>query len=129
MIFLDTSVWVDFFIGKTPSLIAEVYRLLDEDVVALPSPVRIELLSGASKQDAPRLRRVLSALATYYPQESTWQLIEEWIGNAKIHGHRFGFGDLLIAAIASDRKAKIWSLDADFLRMAKLKWAELHFPQ
>src|SRR2546428_204997 len=56
------------------------------------------------------------------------ELIDSWlepIGNA---GERFGMGDLLIAALASEHDATLWSLDRDFERLARLGLITLHSP-
>jgi predicted nucleic acid-binding protein len=88
--------------------------------------VRLELLGGASRRTLPTLRRVLSALPIHYPSAATWRTLDQWAERAVGAGERFGFGDLLIAAIAAERGGAIWSRDADFGRMARLGFIELH---
>ncbi|MGH7701197.1 MAG: type II toxin-antitoxin system VapC family toxin, partial [Gemmatimonadales bacterium] len=60
--------------------------------------------------------------------DDTWARIDEWLERASRAGERFGVADLLIGAIAADRGATLWSLDADFARMARLRLVELHHP-
>jgi len=120
VIFVDTSVWVEYFRGRHSRLIEALERLLDEDRVALAVPVRIELLTSASKKDLRPLRRVLSALPLFTPSERVWPTIEQWVESSVARGERFGFGDLLIASIAAENEGEIWSLDDDFARMARL---------
>ncbi len=124
MIFVDTSVWVDFFRGRRPERAGALVDLLDQDLVGLAVPVYLELLSGASAGDFNRLRRLLSALPVYYPTASTWLSLEGWTGSAVRAGQRFGFGDLLIGAIAAESDGRIWSFDRDFLRMEKLGFVQ-----
>jgi predicted nucleic acid-binding protein len=128
VIALDTSVWVLFLRGGHAHTADEVRRLLDGDEVALPAPVRIELLSGCSPRGRNDLDRLLSALPVLYPTAETWTRLDVWVERAVNVGQRFGFGDLLIAAVAVDAGAHVWSLDHDFERMARLGWLELHRP-
>ena len=128
MIVVDTSVCVTSLRrGRAPE--TEVLRaLLDADEVVLAAPVRVELLSGASNRDRPRLRRALSALPVAYPTVDTWKLIDTWIDRAGRRGERFGLGDLLIGALASEAGALLWSLDADFARMESLAFVRRYMP-
>jgi predicted nucleic acid-binding protein len=128
VIVVDTSIWVDALRSASSPLAPVLRRLLDDDEVALAIPVRIELLSGASSADRPRLRRALSALPLVYPTEATWPIIDDWIDRAGRSGQRFGFGDLLIGALASELGALVWSLDADFARMSRLRFVEVYEP-
>lgn len=82
MIVVDTSVWVAALCAATSPEAEVLASLLDADEVALPVPVRIELLSGVARTERARLRRVLSALPVLYPTEESWSLMNTWIERA-----------------------------------------------
>ena len=126
MIFVDTSVWVEALRSGESAAAHHLGSLLDSDEVALSAPVRVEILAGASSRDHVRLRHVLSALPLFFPGDRTWVRIDDWLDRARAAGERFGFADLLIAAIAADHDGAIWSLDGDFARMARVGLVEVH---
>jgi predicted nucleic acid-binding protein len=128
MIVVDTSVWINALRDRNSSEARHLTQLLDADEAAIAINIRIEILSGAPRADMPRLGRLLSALPTFYPSETTWQRIEQWLGTIKSSGDRFGVGDLIIAALGAEHQAAVWSLDSDFSRMARLKLIEIHRP-
>lgn len=121
MIVVDTSVWISVLRSPTSPEAPVFVQLLDADEVALAAPVRTELLAGARAADRARLKRALTGLPVLYPTDTTWQLIDQWAEQAGDRGERFGVGDLLIGALAHELGALVWSLDADFGIMAKLK--------
>lgn len=94
----------------------------------LPIPVRIELLSGTSKRQRAALRSASSALPLAYPTDETWRMMDEWTDRAGPAGAAFGAGDLLIAAIAREAGALVWSLDSAFGRMERLRLVERYEP-
>jgi predicted nucleic acid-binding protein len=126
MIVVDTSVWIDALRSRQSKEFRHLSKLLDADRVAMAIPVRIEILSGSPRAQQAQLSRTLSALPLMYPSDSTWHRIEEWLDTIKRAGDCFGVGDLLIAGIAAEHHAAVWSLDSDFVRMAKLKLITLH---
>jgi predicted nucleic acid-binding protein len=128
VIAVDSSVWISALRSKSSPEAPVLTSLLDADEVVLTYPVRVELLSGAAKRDRPVLKRALTALPVIFPSEDTWRIVDEWIAQAGDAGHRFGFGDLLVAALARESGALVWSLDADFGRMRRLNLIDLYEP-
>jgi predicted nucleic acid-binding protein len=63
-----------------------------------------------------------------YPSEETWRLVDGWVDLAGAAGQRFGFGDLLICALARETGGLVWSLDSDFHRMSRLGFVDLYEP-
>ena len=82
-------------------------------------------MSGASRRDLGALRRALSSLPLLYPTDETWDVVSRWIDVASAAGQRFGITDLLIGALAHETGALVWSLDADFTRLQRLRLVQL----
>ncbi len=126
MIVVDSSVWIAA-LRKPVSEEGDVLRqLLDADLVALPVPVRTELLLGTGGRTRERLARTLAALPLIYPTDDTWRTIDAWTLRAGEAGERFSLGDLLIGVLAATEQALVWSLDDDFRRLAKLELLTLY---
>ncbi len=128
MIAVDSSIWIAALRNKASNEARHLSELLDRDEVALPIPVRLEILAGAMRRDLPALRRALAALPILYPAEQTWDLIETWVEKAARAGERFGFADLLIGGLAAENGCSLWSADADFDRLARVGLIVLHRP-
>ena len=126
MIVVDTSVWVAAVREPSGTIATTLRKLIDTDDAVLALPVRLELLAGVKSDDRAALKRGLSALPVVVPSEETWRLIEGWIGPAADGGQRFGVTDLLIAGLASEIGALVWSLDGDFRRMESIGLARLY---
>lgn len=126
MIAVDTSVWIAA-LRQPGSEEGKVLRgLIDADLVALPVPVRAELLIGTGGRTRERLARTLGALPLLYPTDGTWRTIDAWTARAGRRGERFSLGDLLIGVLAADQQALVWSLDDDFQRLAGLGLVKLY---
>jgi predicted nucleic acid-binding protein len=121
VIVVDTSVWVAARRYPAGEVFETLQGLLEADEVALPLPVFLELWAGTARADRRAFRRAFSALPMLVPTEETWEPLEQWIVRAADAGERFALTDLLIARLADEAGALVWSLDRDFERMARLK--------
>ena len=126
MIVVDTSVWIAARRHPEGSVSTTLQELIEADEASLALPVRIELMAGTARHEQREFRRALAALPLAYPTDDTWQLLESWIVPSAKAGHRFALADWLIAALASELGALVWSLDKDFERMEKLKLVRLY---
>jgi predicted nucleic acid-binding protein len=126
VIVVDSSVWITSLRSGTSDEARVLRGLLDADEVLLPVPVKIELLSGTSTRQRTRLRSALSALPLAYPTDDTWRLMEAWTDRSVRAGVAFGVGDLLIAAIAHEADALLWSRDRAFAQLERLGLVKLY---
>lgn len=126
MVVVDSSVWIAANRQPGARTAAILKGLLDADEVALALPVRVELLGGISRRDRAAYARGLSALPLIRPSDETWALVERWLPAATDKGLTFSVAAWLIAALADEIGALIWSLDDDFTQLEKLKIARLY---
>jgi predicted nucleic acid-binding protein len=126
LIVADTSVWVAAMRRPGGAEASTLRGLLDADEAALALPVRIELMAGVAARHRRAMRRGLSALPVVFAKEDTWATVERWVPVAADAGQHFSVTDLLIAALAHDIGALVWSLDGDFGCMEPLKFVRLY---
>ena len=88
MICVDTSVWVAALRDRSSVAGRRLDELLDRDEVAMPIPVRVEILSGVSRAQEPRLRRALSGLPLLFPTDATWE--RSTVGSERLHNGVIG---------------------------------------
>jgi predicted nucleic acid-binding protein len=126
VIVVDTSVWVAATRSPRDDVATRLASLIDADEACLALPVRLELMAGLGRQHRAAFRRSVTALPIVRPTDATWAVVERWVDEAADAGHRFGLSDLLIAALAHELTALVWSLDADFKRMAALGFVQTY---
>lgn len=122
MICVDTNIWIET--QRSPALLQQLRSLLRRGEVLLPVVVRVELLAGSGRPQ--RVERDLEALSPVEPGHSAWAQIEQWARAGAAAGQHFGMSDLIIAALAAERDAAVWTREEDFTRMAALGWIKLH---
>lgn len=126
MIVVDTSALVPILRSAPAAEMVVLRQLIEHDLVTLPTVVRQEVRAGLAKSNRRRVLHLLAAMPIGAPTDDTWARVEHWTDLAADAGERFTLPDLLIAAIADELGALVWTLDKDFERMAKLKFVRLY---
>ena len=127
MILVDTSVWIDFFSRSPGRAGSELRRMIDEvEPFALTGVVVAEVLQGLTR-DVNRIERYLSLWETLEPRGfSTYREASAISRLARSKGISLTTIDTLIAAIALEHQASLFSLDKDFSRIARITALRLH---
>jgi predicted nucleic acid-binding protein len=127
LILVDSSVWIDFFSSAGGDAGDELRRMIEEaEPVALAGAVVAEVLQG--------LTRDVNVIENFLRQ---WDLLEPAgfdtyaraaaiFRTARRNGITVATIDALIAAIAIENRASLFTLDKDFSRLAPLAGLRLH---
>lgn len=114
--------------GREEALAAQVAALLDGDTpVALPGIVLQELLSGIA--DRAQHERVLAAVRESFPvvlaTEGDHLMAADLVNAAARKGLALSTPDALIAAQALNRRARLFTTDGDFEKLAGMAGLKL----
>lgn len=117
-VIVDTSVWIDFFAGRSTAAIEDA---LAQGVVVLSPVVVAELVSGARR---PKDRAAIADLVREIPIHETplahWIRVGELRRHLKDKGLTVSTPDAHVAQCALDRDALLLSGDAIFQRIARV---------
>jgi predicted nucleic acid-binding protein len=127
LILVDTSVWIDFFSSSPGRAGSELRRMIDEvEPIALTGIVVTEVLQGLTR-DVNRIERFLSMWDLLEPRGfSTYREAAAIPRLARSKGISLTTIDTLIATIALEHRASLFSLDKDFSRIARITTLRLH---
>jgi predicted nucleic acid-binding protein len=126
MIVVDTSILIPILRSAPAAETAVMWQLIEHDQLTLPTVVRQEVRAGLAGSQRLQVLELLAAMPVGAPTDETWARVEQWTDQSASAGERFGLADLLIAAIADELGALVWTLDKDFERMEKLKFVRLY---
>lgn len=121
MILVDSSVWVDFFSSKPGRGGGELRRMIEEsEPFALTGVVVAEVLQGLTR-DASRIEGFLAQWDMLDPQGfETYRSAAAIYRAARGRGVSLTTIDTLIAAVALEHRASVFTLDQDFSRIARI---------
>jgi predicted nucleic acid-binding protein len=127
LILVDSSVWIDFFSPLPRRAGRELRRMIaDAEPFALTGVVVTEILQGLTR-DAGRIERYLSMWEILEPRGFTsYRTAAAIFRLARAKGLALTTIDTLIAAIALDHGATVFTLDKDFSRIARVTNLRLH---
>jgi predicted nucleic acid-binding protein len=127
LIFVDTSVWVDFFNLSPSRAGTELRRMIaDAEPLALSGVIVSEIVQGL-RRDVEQIERHLSQLDMIEPLGfSTYREAAAIFRAGRAKGFSLTTIDTLIAAIALDHRAVLFTIDQDFSRIARITRLHLH---
>ena len=127
MILVDSSVWIDFFSSRPRAGGAELRRMIQEDEpFAITGVVVAEVLQGLVR-DASSIESYLSQWEMLEPLGfETYRSAAAIYRRARSKGVTLTTIDTLIAAIALEHGATVFTLDHDFSRIARLTGLNLY---
>lgn len=130
MVIVDTSVWIDFLVGKDIATTAALQRLIDNASAAYTGVVLAELMRGMRTEDERiGLDEELSGALFVEMKESTWRRAGAISGELDAQGQPIALTDIFIAALALDEGHELFTLDTDFERIPGLRlynWRDSH---
>lgn len=129
MILVDTSVWIDFFRPSPGPAGVELARMIENaEPFALTGVIITEILQGVTR-DLQRLEGYLSLWDLLEPRGfATYREAAAIFRAARSQGIALKTIDTLIAAVALEHGASLFSLDKDFMRIARLARLKLYRP-
>jgi predicted nucleic acid-binding protein len=127
LILVDTSVWIDFFSPSPGRAGSELRWMIEEaEPFALTGVIVTEILQGL-RRDVHRIERFLSLWEMLEPRGfSTYREASAISRLARSRGISLTTIDTLIASIALEHHATLFSLDKDFSRIARMTPLRLH---
>jgi predicted nucleic acid-binding protein len=127
VILVDSSVWVDFFRPSPGRGGAKLRRMIEEsEPFALAGIVVDEVLQGLTR-DAGVIERFLAQWDMLEPKAfDTYRSAAAIYRSGRGKGITCSTIDTLIAAIALEHGASVFTLDRDFVRIAHMTGLELY---
>ena len=127
MILVDSSVWIDFLSSSPGRSGSELRRLINEsETLAITGVVIAEVLQGLTRE-AVRIERFLEQFEILEPEGfATYRMAAAIFRMARAKGVSPTTIDTLIAAIAVEHGASIFTLDKDFSRIALVTPLEVY---
>ena len=122
MVVADTTVWIEFFNDPESEEKQIIDLLIDEDELALVGPVLAELLQGCrTPGEVDTILDHISALPFLEMNFSAWRRAGEVSSNLRRKGTTLPLMDVIIAALALEHDAEIFTTDPHFQKIPGLK--------
>jgi predicted nucleic acid-binding protein len=114
----DTSVWIPYFRSGSGVEGDRLEALIEAGEIAICGPVLAELLGGADDAQQTAIVDTAGDLPWADLDHSSWQEVGALARRLRQRGQTLPLTDLVIAVAAARAGYALWSLDADFDRIA-----------
>lgn len=129
MVLVDSSVWIEGLRRRgDPGVKLALDGLLDAYEALWCSPVRLEVLGGARKEERALLGRYFSVIPYRSLEEEDWERGVSLAWRLRDSGLTVPWLDALIAAVALHDGVRVYSLDARFGAIAERTGLGLYQP-
>ena len=121
---LDTSVWIDALLGKTPHIVGVTQGLLNDDRLLICGPVLFEIKRGLRPPDRKKILPLLAALMRLSVDETVWDKAGDLDASLRKKGITIPPMDVIIAQVCLHHKVSLFTLDEHFRSIPGLKLFE-----
>lgn len=120
MVIVDTSVWIEAA-RRDGDLAYKVglENLLEEYEAAWCSPVKLEFMGGARKEDRKKLAFWFECIPYRAVEERHWEAAKLNAWKLRDRGLTLPWNDILIASLAIDLDCRVYAKDKHFETMAQ----------
>lgn len=127
MILVDSSVWIDFLSSSPGPAGAELRRMIsDAEPFAIAGIICTEVLQGLSR-NVSQIERDLQQWEMLEPRGfDTYREAAAIFRSARAKGIALATTDALLAAIALENNASVFTLDKDFGQIARITGLPLY---
>ncbi len=121
MVLVDSSVWVEAARrqGDLTTKVA-LRALLEEYEAGWCSPVRLEVMGGARREERRALEAFFSCIPYIECREPEWDAAKALAWRAREAGHTLPWNDFLISATAAARGLRVYARDEHFATLARM---------
>jgi len=129
MVLVDTSVWIEAS-RRDGELAYKVglENLLDAYEACWCSPVKLEFMGGARKEDRNKLAFWFDCIPFRATEEAHWELARANAWRLRDRGHTLPWSDILIASMALDLNMRVYAKDKHFELMSAELGIQLYKP-
>jgi predicted nucleic acid-binding protein len=114
-ILIDTSVWIEYFRGKSTGLTNYVTEIAKSSEICVPRIVLAELLQGAkSEKEISVIEKFMDAFTILDQTDRTWFNAGKLSYELKKKGKNISLADCYIAVIAQENNCAVLTFDQHF---------------
>ncbi len=129
MVLVDSSAWIEGFRKSgSPGVKHALEGLLDAYEAQWCSPVRLEVLGGARRDERKFLGSCFSVIPYRPTKEDDWERAVALAWKLRGNGLNLPWPDVLIASIAIHDDVRLYAIDKHFEEISRLTTLSLYRP-